>query len=540
MNHGSVSTRLPLSASCHSLFSSRHVPSGTCRRTFAIIACFNAIVEIPSGAVAFAAEVQVIRIDGTKLSGSWGGSLDGNTIVLAGPNERRILPLDDLESITFLRHRFPNRVGWPVSLEMRKTIREKRQSGQPSQGAASLESFREVGNGFLDPPGAAVFHLADGGRLLGTLLDPPSSADAVMGKTALGDSVELPFDRLSGVQLASREQFPRAEKLFRSALAARLPGQDVLITRGLTEPRASARADTAPEPGDSARADQERTPGGTADPKSLRGRLESLGPEGGTFVFSDRSRTFRAQRVFGIVFAAGAASPKRDRDPRRDHKGAGKDTSTIDQPGYPQRYPVTFALTDGSVFSGRIERADTESIRIATSFGSIADVRLTEVVNLRIDSERVVYISDLKTAGERTTGILHRPWPARFDLSVSGGPLLLGGRTYTKGLGVHSRTELVFDIEGEFEMLVATIGIDDSVRPRGDVVFRVLGDDKMLFESGAVKGTDAPQDIKVDVANVRVLTLIVDYGGQLDLADHADWANARLLKPAAGTDAPTH
>jgi len=35
------------------------------------------------------------------------------------------------------------------------------------------------------------------------------------------------------------------------------------------------------------------------------------------------------------------------------------------------------------------------------------------------------------------------------------------------------------------------------------------------------------------------LTLIVDYGEALDVADHADWADARLIKPPARADAST-
>jgi hypothetical protein len=41
-----------------------------------------------------------------------------------------------------------------------------------------------------------------------------------------------------------------------------------------------------------------------------------------------------------------------------------------------------------------------------------------------------------------------------------------------------------------------------------------------------------------DIRGVARLTLEVDYGEGLDLSDHADWANARLLRgPTA--EAPT-
>ena len=165
---------------------------------------------------------------------------------------------------------------------------------------------------------------------------------------------------------------------------------------------------------------------------------------------------------------------------------------------------------------------------------------LDDIAALTITSDRVVYISNLKTVTQKIEGILHRPWAPRFDKSAGGGPISLGGRVYERGLGVHSRTELTFAIDGVYEMFVATIGIDDSVRPRGSVVFRVVGDGRVLYDSGVVTGKDEPVDIRVDVTDVKRLRLIVDFGEGLDLADHANWADARLLKPAPSIDAKTH
>ena len=108
----------------------------------------------------------------------------------------------------------------------------------------------------------------------------------------------------------------------------------------------------------------------------------------------------------------------------------------------------------------------------------------------------------------------------------------MGGRVFDNGLGVHSRTELDYQLDRGYESLVATIGIDDAVRPAGSVVFRVLGDGKVLLDSGVVTGKDPPRDVNVNVVGVSTLTLVVDYGDELDLSDQADWGGARLLKPA--------
>ncbi len=333
------------------------------------------------------------------------------------------------------------------------------------------------------PGGGTVFHLADGGRLYGELLG--GAPEAVLTRTALGDAVPIAFDRLAAIQLARGvEGNAEAEELFQYAMRERLPAQDILITRG-------------PE-----------------DVKSLRGRLESLGLQEGSFVFGDRPRTFQADKIYAIVFAAGATKPP--------------------------VLPFTVELSDGSVITGTPERADATVLSIATSLGPVVELKISEVRDLRVRSPRVVYLSDLAAAAERLEGLLHRPWPVRKDQSVSAKPLSLGGRVFDKGLGVHSKTELDYHLDRAYVSLVATIGIDDVVRPSGSVLFRVLGDGRVLFDSGAVRGTDSPRDIYVDVASVNMLTLIVDYGDGLDLSDHADWGGARLLKPAPRSAAPSN
>ena len=74
------------------------------------------------------------------------------------------------------------------------------------------------------------------------------------------------------------------------------------------------------------------------------------------------------------------------------------------------------------------------------------------------------------------------------------------------------------------------IGIDSEVGNGGSVVFRVIGDERPLFESPVMRGGDAPLAVSVDVTGVLLLRLEVDQADHGDVADHADWAEARLLK----------
>ncbi len=328
----------------------------------------------------------------------------------------------------------------------------------------------------LTPLGTVHVYLADGGQVVCTLLR--SDRDAVVVRTTVFEELVLPFERLAGIRWGDVHSTLRASELFHNALAKRLPAEDVLISIG---------SDSA---------------------KTLRGRVERLDATGGSFVFGGRSRSFLAEKALGVVFAAGAA------------------------PG--PSAPASIVLADGSRFSGRVIGGDRETIRVDGSLGHDVSVPVSAISAVELRSPRLVYLSDLSAMDQKIEGRLHRPWPVRYDRNVANHTLSLGGQAFNKGIGVHSYTSLTFAIGGAFERFLATIGIDDAVRPNGSVLFRVLGDGKVLFDSGIINGTDDPEDLNVDVAGVDQLTLEVDYGNSWDLSDHADWAEARLIKPSTG------
>ncbi len=336
--------------------------------------------------------------------------------------------------------------------------------------------------------GDVTVFLADGGRLYAELLD--SVEDAIVVRTLWGASITLPYETLAGVKLAHADGFAASAQLFFDALDKPLPGNDVLITRSNDKAQV------------------------------MRGRLSSLGPRDGSFVFSERERLFKLDKIFGIVFA-GTGPPSKNSGQRID-------------------------LADGSSIIGQVNRLDKRQLIIDTNVaGKLSQpfqlsLPIDLVKQIKFFSRRITYLSDISSLAETIEGRIHRPWPIRRDRTVAMHPLRLGGIEYEKGLGVHSRTRVSFDVNKSYDLFVSIIGLDDSVAPRGNVVFQVLGDEKILFDSGLVHGTDQPILVSVDISSVNVLTLLVDYGDELDLADHADWAGARLIKNPSQSETSTN
>ena len=102
-------------------------------------------------------------------------------------------------------------------------------------------------------------------------------------------------------------------------------------------------------------------------------------------------------------------------------------------------------------------------------------------------------------------------------------------KTFGSGIGTTSYSKLVFENANDFNRFAATVGIDAETKGHGDCVMRVEGDGISLW-SKRIRGEDTAVEIDVDISGIREIALIVDPGEQFDLADHANWANARFLK----------
>ncbi len=101
--------------------------------------------------------------------------------------------------------------------------------------------------------------------------------------------------------------------------------------------------------------------------------------------------------------------------------------------------------------------------------------------------------------------------------------------TYTKGIALHSRTRITWQLPDSFSSLKALAGIDARYRNLGDVELVIEGDGKELFRAD-ISGRDEPLPLDIDLTGVRRLTILVDFGKNLDIGDHLNLCNARVVK----------
>ena len=186
-------------------------------------------------------------------------------------------------------------------------------------------------------------------------------------------------------------------------------------------------------------------------------------------------------------------------------------------------------LQSGSAVWATITGLDDGQLRLQLVGDAEVDVQWDDVSHIQIRSPRLTYISDLEPIQAEHHPIVTSTRPWRRDKNVSEGPLTLGEQTFVKGIGVAATSRLVFDLRGEFTQACAIIGIDADTQSRGDCVFVLRGDQRELYRQ-RVKGGEAARRLLVDVTDVKRLELIVEAGENLDLADHANWCDACLIR----------
>jgi hypothetical protein len=181
---------------------------------------------------------------------------------------------------------------------------------------------------------------------------------------------------------------------------------------------------------------------------------------------------------------------------------------------------------------------DNGQLQIVATFGPKLSWPLDTLRRLDFSTSRMTYLSELTPDATDFTPYLDfgkqaaslaQFYQPRRDRCLDGGPLRLNRTVYAKGLSIASRTSLSYKIAGKGQRFRALAGIDDSVGGAGAVRLQITGDGKKLFE-GKIAGRDKPVDLDLDVAGVRRLNILVDFGEGLDVGNYLDLCDARIVK----------
>lgn len=235
--------------------------------------------------------------------------------------------------------------------------------------------------------------------------------------------------------------------------------------------------------------------------------LTSLTRERIDFLLRGTAYEFAFSGVAAIVFGASTGFPP-DRQPR----------------------PRTrVLLTTGEQVEGCLLRADGTGAVVRIDEGAEIRVKPANLLSLQVASDRLAWLSELKPKIEQTPAF-DRVWPCTFDRTPVGPAIVLGGKTYARGVCMVPRARLTYDLGGRYDVFEATIGIDDRGGPEAHALLRVLVDGNVVFDSGPRTRGLVPQAVRIELHKCKTLAIEADFGKNYDLGDLCVFADARVVQ----------
>ena len=198
-------------------------------------------------------------------------------------------------------------------------------------------------------------------------------------------------------------------------------------------------------------------------------------------------------------------------------------------------------LTNGGILEVASLVLSDDTLEVTSTNGTPLSVNLSQTARLSYASSSMVYLSDLEPEKWTCSSQFRIPALAdleerwlrpRKDRTMSGGILTARTdnelKTFQKGLGVHSGTELIYRLAAEYRRFEAVISMDELVRP-GRAVVSVIADGEERFRQAITKDS-APVPVNVNIAGINRLVLRVEPADDSDFGDHVNLCDARMMK----------
>ncbi|HZL89410.1 MAG TPA: NPCBM/NEW2 domain-containing protein [Pirellulaceae bacterium] len=203
--------------------------------------------------------------------------------------------------------------------------------------------------------------------------------------------------------------------------------------------------------------------------------------------------------------------------------------------------PVCRVIDAGrSSFSARSIELMGDRLNLVSPAGVSVSIPLSQLSQIDFSSGNVKFLSDLaEEASLADASFQPRNMTATFkqlkaprkDHPFGGEALSIGGKKLSRGLALSGRTRLAYRVPEGMRWFRADVGLDDLAGPAANLTLIILGDSREVYrQTFSAEDERKPRSIEIDLAGCGRLTIVVEDGQGLDIADQLDLANARFTK----------
>ena len=258
----------------------------------------------------------------------------------------------------------------------------------------------------------------------------------------------------------------------------------------------------------------------------LAGVVTTISAEKTEFLLDGETVPVPAARVYGVIFA--------------------KSTPEVDAQMVAIRNTVRVASAQGDTIAAKSVTLQGDKLLIEAGWGQTLQASIEQIQKIDLSGGRVQFLSDVEPIEERfdgvdpegslLSGLIDKEQqtllfgPRRDSTMERQAKLRLRGREFSKGICIHSRTEISWALDQRFSSLDCIVGIDDEVAFNGthSVAVKIMGDSNILFDK-MIATTDEPTPLRLTLNGVSTLSILVDFGDGESICDWLDLADARLV-----------
>ena len=199
---------------------------------------------------------------------------------------------------------------------------------------------------------------------------------------------------------------------------------------------------------------------------------------------------------------------------------------------------VRLSLRSGSVYTVPLEGQENpftwtlSKVTVKDAAGKEHSTNSDQIVSAEVLGGRIVFLPDLDFATEEQSSFLGTAWPAQFNRNILGQPLRVARTTYPRGIGVHTKSTLVYQLDGSFDTLALRVGLDDSAAPLGEAKASIVLDGKTLWQSGdkPLQPGAITDELALPIKGGKRLELRADPTDRLDVQGRVDWIGVALRR----------
>ena len=121
----------------------------------------------------------------------------------------------------------------------------------------------------------------------------------------------------------------------------------------------------------------------------------------------------------------------------------------------------------------------------------------------------------------------------KIGKSVTDKEVLVNGKKYNTIFGSHANSKIKYRLKGKYNRFSVSAGLPDYLSEEqdgglGSVIFKIIADNKVLWQSPKMQSGDKAAFVEVNVANVNILELVMEGTGDGIDYDHGVWLDPNL------------